>query len=161
MYWHFSFSCVDGDNNLMQDMQVYRHQLYSEVKVSQSCPTLCDPMDYTVHEILQARILESVAFPFSRGIFPTQGSNPGLPHCRWVLYQLSHKGSPVLVDVSPNALSLFQNPVQESHILCSCCVSWISKLQIFWGILVVSILSKEWGKVIWYEKDPHSKFHWD
>ena len=27
------------------------------------------------------------------GIFPTQGSNPGLPHCRWILYQLSHKGS--------------------------------------------------------------------
>ena len=27
-------------------------------------------------------------------IFPTQGSNPGLPHCRWILYQLSHKGSP-------------------------------------------------------------------
>ena len=30
-----------------------------------------------------------------QGIFPTQGSNPGLPHCRWLLYQLSHKGSPV------------------------------------------------------------------
>ena len=27
-------------------------------------------------------------------IFPTQGSNPGLPHCRWILYQLSHKESP-------------------------------------------------------------------
>ena len=27
-----------------------------------------------------------------QGIFPTQGSNPGLPHCRWILYQLSHKG---------------------------------------------------------------------
>ena len=27
-------------------------------------------------------------------IFPTQGSNPGLPHCRQILYQLSHKGSP-------------------------------------------------------------------
>ena len=37
-----------------------------KVKVSQSCPTLCDPMDYTVHGILQARILEWVAFPFSR-----------------------------------------------------------------------------------------------
>ena len=37
------------------------------VKVAQSCPTLCDPMDYTVHEIHQARILEWVAFPFSRG----------------------------------------------------------------------------------------------
>ena len=39
----------------------------SEVKVVQSCPTLCDPMNYTVHGILQARILEWVAFPFSRG----------------------------------------------------------------------------------------------
>ena len=29
-----------------------------------------------------------------QGIFPTQGENPGLPHCRWILYQLSHKGSP-------------------------------------------------------------------
>ena len=36
------------------------------VKVAQSYPTLCDPMDYTVHGILQARILEWVAFPFSR-----------------------------------------------------------------------------------------------
>ena len=29
-----------------------------------------------------------------QGIFPTQGLNPGFPHCRWILYQLSHKGSP-------------------------------------------------------------------
>ena len=29
-----------------------------------------------------------------QGIVPTQGSTPGLPHCRWILYQLSHKGSP-------------------------------------------------------------------
>ena len=28
-----------------------------------------------------------------QGIFPTQGSNPGLPHCRWILYQLSYQGS--------------------------------------------------------------------
>jgi len=38
-----------------------------QVKVARSCPTLCDPMDYTVHGILQARILEWVAFAFSRG----------------------------------------------------------------------------------------------
>ena len=37
------------------------------VKVALSCPTLCDPMDYIVQEILEARILEWVAFPFSRG----------------------------------------------------------------------------------------------
>ena len=37
------------------------------VKVAQSCPTLCDPKDYTVHGFRQARILEWVAIPFSRG----------------------------------------------------------------------------------------------
>ena len=39
----------------------------SEVKVTQSCPTLCNPMDYAVHGIFQARILGWVASPFSRG----------------------------------------------------------------------------------------------
>ena len=39
----------------------------SELKVSQSCPTLCDPMNYKVRGILQAKILEWVACPFSRG----------------------------------------------------------------------------------------------
>ena len=38
-----------------------------KVKVAQSCLTLCNPMDYIVNGILQARILEWVAFPFSRG----------------------------------------------------------------------------------------------
>ena len=38
-----------------------------KVKVTQLCPALCDPMDCTVHKILQARILEWVAVPFSRG----------------------------------------------------------------------------------------------
>ena len=41
--------------------------VFSEVKVAQSCLTLCKPMDYTVHGILQARMLEWAAFPFSRG----------------------------------------------------------------------------------------------
>ena len=39
----------------------------SKVEVAQLCQTLCHPMDYTDHGILQARILEWVAFPFSRG----------------------------------------------------------------------------------------------
>ena len=37
-----------------------------KLKVAQLCPGLCNPMDYTVHGILQARILEWVAYPFSR-----------------------------------------------------------------------------------------------
>ena len=48
----------------------------SEVKVAQLCPTLCDPMDYIFHGILQARIPEWVAFPFSRG--SSQPSPPAL-----------------------------------------------------------------------------------
>ena len=34
----------------------------------------------------------------SQGIFPTSGSNPGLPHCRQILYQLSHRGSPRILE---------------------------------------------------------------
>ena len=49
---------------------------------------------FTVHGILQARILEWIAFPFSMGVSPTQGSDSGLLHCRHILNQLSHKGSP-------------------------------------------------------------------
>ena len=64
-----------------------------KVKLAQSCLTLCDPMDYTAHRILQARILEWVSRSLLQGIFPTQGSNPGVLHCRWILYQLSHQGS--------------------------------------------------------------------
>ena len=46
------------------------------VKVAQSCPTLRNPMDYTIHRTLQARILEKVAFPFSRG--SSQPRSPAL-----------------------------------------------------------------------------------
>ena len=81
---------------------LYRMREVSDVKVSQSCLTLCDPIDYTVHEILQARILEWEAYPFSRGSSQprdwTQGLNPGLPHCRQILYQLNHKGSPRILE---------------------------------------------------------------
>ena len=65
------------------------------MKVAQSCLTLCNPMDYTVHGVLQARTLEWVAFSFYQGFFPTQELNPGLLRCRRILYQLSHKGSPI------------------------------------------------------------------
>ena len=70
----------------------------SEFQVAQLYLTLCDSMDYTIHGILQARKLEWVAFPFSRGIFPTQGSNQGHLHCRLILYQLSHKESPRILE---------------------------------------------------------------
>ena len=49
------------------------------VKVPQSCLTLCDPMDYTVYGILQARILEWVLFPFSRESSPPRDQTQ-VPH---------------------------------------------------------------------------------
>ena len=88
---HVIISCDRNTN--MGLPSIFKDVPFKQVKVAQSCPILCDPMYYTVHEILQARILEWVAFSFSRGIFPTQGSNPGLLHCRQSLCQLSHKGS--------------------------------------------------------------------
>ena len=48
-----------------------------KVKVAQLCPTLCNPMNYTVHGILQARILEWVDDPLLQRIFPIQ--RPNLP----------------------------------------------------------------------------------
>ena len=69
-----------------------------KVKITQLCPTLCDPMDCSlpgsfVHEILQAGILEWVAIPFCRESSQPRQSIPGLLCCRRILYHLSHQGS--------------------------------------------------------------------
>ena len=69
------------------------------VLVTQQCPTLCDPMDCSLpgssaHGISQARMLQWVAITFSRGSSWPQGLNPGLLHCRQILYHLSHQRSP-------------------------------------------------------------------
>ena len=63
-----------------------------KVKVTQSCLTLRDPMDYTVHGILQAKM---GSLSLLQGVFPTQGSNPGLLHCRPILDQLNFQGNPL------------------------------------------------------------------
>ena len=128
------------------------------MKVAHSCPTLYDRMEYTVHGILQARILEWVAFPFSRGlpkpgiaprfptlqadslpaessgepkntgvsslsllqwIFLTQESNRGLLHCRQILYQLSHKGSPRILEwVAYPFSSRSSRPRNQTGVAC-------------------------------------------
>ena len=50
-----------------------------------------------------------------QGIFPTQGSNPGLPHCRWILYQLSCKGSPRILEWVAYPFSSKSSTTQESN----------------------------------------------
>ena len=63
-----------------------------KVKVTQSCPTLHEPMDYTVHGILQGTTLEWVAFPFSRASSQPRDWTQ-ISHIAGGLDQLSHKGS--------------------------------------------------------------------
>ena len=67
--------------------------------VGQLYLTLCNPMDCSppgsfIHGILQARILEMGCRVLLQGIFSTPGLNPGLLHCRQILYSLSHQGRP-------------------------------------------------------------------
>ena len=68
------------------------HPFMLKVKVLQSSMTLCDPIDYTVCRIFQARILEW-------GSSQPRDMNPCFPLCRQSLYQLSHKGSPYIPEV--------------------------------------------------------------
>ena len=75
------------------------HQGKVKMRVAQLCPTLCNPMDYIVHGILQVRILEWVAFPFSRVIFPTQESSQPRDQT-----QVSHIAGGSLPDESPGKL---------------------------------------------------------
>ena len=56
-----------GSQRIGHDWVTSLSLYFPNVKVAQSCLTLCDPMDYTIHGILQVRIPEWVAFPFSRG----------------------------------------------------------------------------------------------
>ena len=65
---------------------------HAKVKVTQSCLTFCDPMDYTVHGILWTRILKWVAFHFSRGSSQPRGQTQ-VSHIVGGFYQLNHKGS--------------------------------------------------------------------
>ena len=91
----FSYkNCPQGGNSVQSTFSSW--DKLKESEVAQSCPSLWDPKDcslpgFSVHGILQARILERVAISFSRGIFLTQGSNPGLLHCRHTLYPLSRQ----------------------------------------------------------------------
>jgi len=71
--------------------------------VPQSCPTLCSPMDCgppgsSANGDSSGNNTGVGCHALLQGIFPTQGSNTGLPHCRRILYQLSHKRSPRILE---------------------------------------------------------------
>ena len=97
-------SCIAGRSlPLSHQGRPLCHEGEKKVKAAQSCLTLCDPMIPKSHVWLLRYSpwnflgQDTGVGSLSRlqGVFPTQGSNPGLLHCRWILYQLSHKGSPL------------------------------------------------------------------
>ena len=98
-----------------------------EKKVNaQSCPTLCDPMDYTVHGILQATILGE-AVPFARGSSQPRDQTQVCPHCRHLLYQLSHKGSPRILEWVAYPFSRGSSwPRNQTRVSCQTGVSCIA-----------------------------------
>ena len=79
--------------------------------VPQWSPTVCDPMDCSppgssVHGDSPGKNTRVGCHVLFQGIFPTQGLNPGLPHCRQILYSLSHQGRPRMLEWV--AISLLQ-----------------------------------------------------
>ena len=87
--WQIHFNIWQNQYNIVKLKNKIKKK--NEVLVTQSCQTLCDPMDCSpqgssVHGILQARILE---LPF----ILIHGLNPILQRCRQTLYQLSHQRS--------------------------------------------------------------------
>ena len=94
----------------------WSHQIlkfcFLKVKVTQSCLTLCDPMDNTFHGILQARILEWVALPFS-GDFPTTGIKPRSPALQEGCLSADTQGKPKNTGVGSPSLLQWIFPTKE------------------------------------------------
>ena len=85
------------------------------MKVTQSCPTLHNPW------ISPGQNTGVGSHFLLQGIFPTQGSNPGLPHSRWILYHLSHQKSPRAlewVDLSLLQQIFLTQGSKQSLLLC-------------------------------------------
>ena len=77
----------------------------------------CSPPGTSVHGDSPVKNTGADCHTLLQGIFPTQGSNPGLPHCRQILYHLSHQGSPQSNDLVN---------VDNYCLLCSHPCSWNS-----------------------------------
>ena len=94
---------------------------FSGGEVVQSCLTLCDPIDWPT------RLLCPWDFPGNstgvdchfllQGIFPTQGLNQGLPHCRQTLYHLSHQGSQMSLKHQPKHTEQLDTKTRSIYML--------------------------------------------
>ena len=85
-------------------LKVTLYEIYCAVcLVSQLCLTLCDSRDCnppgsSVHGDSPGKSTRVGCHALLQEVFPTLGLNPDLPHCRWILYCLSHQGSPRILE---------------------------------------------------------------
>ena len=105
--WHCKWGSVPSSSVFWRNLKIVINSslngkifqwncLKVKMRAAQSSLTVCTPGDYTVLGILQASLLEWLAFSFSRGSSQFRDWPTDFPHYRQILYQLSHKGSHVL-----------------------------------------------------------------
>ena len=97
------------------------------------------------------------SFSLFQGIFPTQGSNPGLPHCRWILYQLSHKESPAYLSgrsVLPRNHGIFASCHDCSMLPRPMTISQLLFSPQILNLLILPILPISWRKSHESEDNP-------
>ena len=98
----FVFLCVHCCFFIVLKVTLY--EIYCAVcLVSQLCLTLCDSRDCnppgsSVHGDSPGKSTRVGCHALLQEVFPTLGLNPDLPHCRWILYCLSHQGSPRILE---------------------------------------------------------------
>ena len=116
-------SQTGGEGLQVESISNGQSYLYTErkkAKVTQSCLTYYNPMDYTYSPWNSSgQNTEVGSLSLLQSIFPTQGSNLGLPHGRQTLYQLSHKGSPIILEWVAYAFSSRSSwPCNQTGVSC-------------------------------------------
>ena len=131
----------------------WRHQVWNVLcLVAQLCLTPCDPMDCgppgsSIHGDSSGKNTGVVCHALLKGILPPQGSNPGLPHCRQILYHLSHQGSPRILEwiayPFSRGSSWTRNQTRVSYSAGRFFTSWATREAKVWAILL---------KLTWFYK---------
>ena len=130
------------------------------MKVAQSCPILCNPIDLHSPWNTPGQDTGIGSRSFLQRFFSTQGLKPGLPHCRQILYPLSHQGSPInYVEKRKSLTQIFKKPpevcygwtgshhvsTQDSFIKWMLYTDWFSLIRTHLKLDVESIACKSYG----------------
>ena len=149
-------SCVRG---LWRSLYIYicLHIYAVLCLAAQSCLIFCDPMDCSlpgssVYGDSPGKNTGVGCHALLQGIFPTQVSKPGLPHCRWILYKLSHQGSPRTLEwvayPFSRGSSHSRNWIRVSCIAGRFFTSWAMRETLLWWLILCVNLSGPWGAQI-------------